>query len=97
MEAGKYNVPGVPNITGETIGYTFGASSGYVHLPTGAYGDTGTGNEYGFMAISGEQHTGEYGTFDASRCSVVYGSSDSVMPASADIPIALYLGNPAQI
>ena len=93
--AGKYNQPGIPNVTGETIGYTFGATSGYVHLPNGAYENVGTGAEYGYMMDSGQQHVGYYEIFNASLCSAIYGGSDSVMPASAEIPVALYLGRSA--
>jgi len=31
-------------------------------------------------------------TFDASRCNEQYGSSDTVMPASVDMVVGLYLG-----
>ena len=34
---------------------------------------------------------------DAAASSAVYGASDTVMPSSANLPVALYLGGPAQI
>lgn len=95
--AGKYNKPGVPNVTGETIGYTYGATSGYVHLPQGAYDNVGTGAEYGYMMVGGQQHVGHYEIFDASRCSAIYGGSDSIMPPSFEMPVALYLGRSAKV
>ena len=95
--AGKYNKPGVPNVTGETIGYTYGATSGYVHLPQGAYDNVGTGAEYGYMMVGGQQHVGYYEIFDASRCSAIYGGSDSIMPPSFEMPVALYLGRSAKV
>ena len=87
----------MPNVTGETIGYTYGATSGYVHLPQGAYDNVGTGAEYGYMMVGGQQHVGYYEIFDASRCSAIYGGSDSIMSPSFEMPVTLYLGRSAKV
>lgn len=49
-----------------------------------------TGGSYGQMHASynDSYHFG----FNASRCSDIYGASETVMPESVNIPIAIYLG-----
>ena len=89
--AGKYNEPGVPDITGGV--HTGGGSN-----------DSFTGAFYGqdVSLITGQHPTSASTNssnifFAASRVSPVYGASDTVMPASFDVPVALYLGRPAEI
>lgn len=88
---GKYNEPGVPDITGGV--HTGGGSN-----------DSFTGAFYGqdVSLITGQHPTSAPTNssnifFAASRVSPVYGASDTVMPASFDVPVALYLGRPAEI
>lgn len=96
--AGKYNAPGIPNITGgaensvnlgdlaQIVGYPL-VGALYPRLATqGANFQFGT-TDFGYFGLS----------FDASRSNAMYGSSDTVMPASADIPVALYLGRRAEV
>jgi len=89
--AGKYNEPGVPDITGGV--HTGGGSN-----------DSFTGAFYGqdVSLITGQHPTSAPTNssnifFAASRVSPVYGASDTVMPASFDVPVALYLGSPAEV
>lgn len=69
----NYNKPGLPNITG-----TFDGIDKYAGDPTGAFaieksikGATGNGTDY-------------IASFDASRCSAVYGNSETVQPPSSN-------------
>ena len=89
--AGKYNEPGAPDITGGV--HTGGGSN-----------DSFTGALYGqdVSLITGQHPTSAPTNssnifFAASRVSPVYGASDTVMPASFDVPVALYLGSPAEV
>lgn len=81
---GKFNVAGLPGITGSIE-------------------DTGTSIINGSGAFRSFYSSGhwegsviENGTdsfdFDASRSSAIYGASDTVMPESVDVTMALYLG-----
>lgn len=83
-EAGIFNQPGLPNITG---GWTGDFSSGhYGAFSSSQMSSFGIGNgSYGKMET----------TMDASRCSPIYGRATTVMPSSINQPIILYLGRPA--
>ena len=83
-EAGIFNQPGLPNITG---GWTGDLSSGhYGAFSSSQMSSFGIGNgSYGKMKT----------TMDASRCSPIYGRATTVMPSSINQPIILYLGRPA--
>ena len=83
-EAGIFNQPGLPNITG---GWTGDFSSGhYGAFSSYQMSSFGIGNgAYGKMQTS----------MDASRCSPIYGRAATVMPSSINQPIILYLGRPA--
>ncbi len=89
--AGKYNEPGVPDITGG------------VHTGGGSNEDfTGAFYRQDISLIAGQHPTSapinsSNFHFAASRVSHIYGASDTVMPASFDVPVALYLGRPAEI
>ena len=49
-----------------------------------------TGGSYGqFYASANDTY---HFDFNASRCSDIYGASETVMPESVNIPIAIYLG-----
>lgn len=50
----------------------------------------------GSISDSTTGHTGGI-VFAASKVSPIYGASGGVMPMSFEAPVALYLGNPAQI
>ena len=86
---GKYNEPGVPDITGG------------VHTGGGSNEDfTGAFYRQDISLIAGQHPTSapinsSNFRFAASRISHIYGASDTVMPPSANLSVALYLGSPA--
>ena len=86
--AGRYNAAGLPGIEGSVgawIRMTEG--TGAFYTPTEQAGNIG--NEE-FVTLT---YNAPKTTFDASRCNEQYGSSDTVMPASADLSMGLYLGS----
>ena len=84
--AGGTNRPGVPEIDGHL---NFGVSDG---VGTGAFRFI-NGASYGQLSPT---NTNIYSfDFAASRCSSIYGNSDTVMPASVNLPVCFYLGRPA--
>ena len=96
--AGGYNAPGLPNIQGVSSGdnclTTHVLSIGPVWtgpLRVG-YNLESAGEVYERRA---NPYEGLYGgmEFDASRANAIYGASPTVMPASVNLPVILYLGN----
>lgn len=98
--AGGYNAAGLPNIVGKLIAQP-GTDGVYEPIlsanivsqqgsltagGTGLFPSGGAGSQnvgYGEIAI------------DAMLSSVIYGGSTTVMPASVDLPVMMYLGIPA--
>ncbi len=83
-EIGQTIDAGIPNIVGaleggpdNSIGYATGA-----FRTDGNTSGTTEGSRFYFNNVS----------FDASRCSQIYGNSNTIMPASVNIPIIIYLG-----
>lgn len=83
--AGGYNKPGVPNISGAV-----NADGSYGSGSSGAFYRSGTSD-----SPNGQNRRAAMTYMDASRSSSVYGASPTVMPASANQPLCLYLGRPA--
>lgn len=83
--AGGYNKPGVPNISGAV-----NADGSYGSGSSGAFYRSGTSE-----APNGQNRQAAMTYMDASRSSSIYGASPTVMPASVDQPVCLYLGRPA--
>lgn len=89
--AGAYNAAGLPGATGRLLCegglwglYTPGDGTGVVFADS-------TGGIWGFQG--GPQSNFASGiNIDLSRASAVFGASNTVMPASADITVGLYLG-----
>lgn len=88
-EAGTHNAAGIPNATGA--------------FPTGAYFYPEHATKVFFSSTltsprpdGGTEQTARV-EMDLSRASDVYGGSDTVMPASINQPVCLYLGRPAQV
>lgn len=81
--AGGANAAGVPEISG---GVNFGVGNG------GGWGAFAFlyGGDYGQMSVA--SNAAYYFDFKASRSNDIYGSSETVMPESVNIPIAIYLG-----
>lgn len=86
--AGGTNRPGVPEIDGHlNFGVSDGVGTGAFRFMKGAsYGQLSSTNiaAYSF-------------NFAASRCSSIYGNSDTVMPQSVNQPVVIYLGRQAQV
>ena len=89
--AGGYNAPGVPNITG-----WFGnLAAQNVNMPDGGYAGAFKSNLeglFGGYGVVDEKTLFDGFSFDASRSNVIYGASSTVMPASVNLPTILYLG-----
>ena len=83
--AGGYNKPGVPNISGAV-----NADGSYGSGSSGAFYRSGTSE-----APNGQNRQAAMTYMDASRSSSTYGASPTVMPASVNQPVCLYLGRPA--
>ena len=83
---GQFNQPGLPNIVGNSQATTSSPVDGAFRresiIQAGAW--NGSGDPWRT-------------SFDASRCSSIYGTSDTVMPPSINQPVCLYLGRPAQV
>ena len=81
--SGAANAAGAPEISGDmTFCVNNGNGSGAFSFPYGgSYGqlDPVGGAAYHF-------------DFKASRCSGIYGTSETVMPKSVNVPIMIYLG-----
>ena len=96
--AGKYNIPGLPNVQGSCcVGFAEGQQGTFYH--TGAIsamgyviGMFGGGSVYDPTA----GHQGGI-KLDAALVSAIYGASTTVMPASSETPTALYLGRSSQV
>lgn len=93
---GKYNKPGAPNISGACcVGFTNGQQGTFYH--SGAISAAGyVVGMFGGGSIH-DPTAGHQGgiKLNAAASSAVYGASATIMPASAETPIALYLGRPA--
>ena len=95
--AGKHNPAGLPEAAGgiytadgyELLVANNVATTDGFRIKTGSAGQAspGTGQNIAITQIE----------FWASGCNSIYGASHTVMPPSADIPVALYLGRPAQV
>ena len=91
MTAGTYNKAGVPNFPGKIFltKFLFGPES------SGPFRVDGDANSFPTSGASG----GGYAQlkFDPSLVSDVYGGAQTVMPASINQPVCLYLGRPAKV
>ena len=91
MTAGTYNKAGVPNFPGKIFltKFLFGPES------SGPFRVDGDANSFPTSGASG----GGYAQlkFDPSLVSDGYGGAQTVMPASINQPVCLYLGRPAKV
>lgn len=100
--AGKHNAAGLPNVTGElasgqnqsndpaAVASNGGANNAFTNGGATAHSKatiTTTATVRNSISIS----------FLASRSNGIYGASTTVMPASVETPIALYLGRPTKV
>ena len=95
---GKYNKPGAPNISGSCcIGFTNGQQGTFYH--SGAISAAGyVVGMFGGGSIH-DPTAGHQGgiKLNAAASSAVYGASATIMPASVETPLALYLGRAAEV
>lgn len=84
--AGNYVAPGLPNITGDfnTGGVWTRYASGAFKVPTAEVGGDGPSGNGSYQT--------RY-TFDASRSSSVYGSSQTVQPPATEMYLYFFVGN----
>lgn len=92
--AGWYNAPGVPNITGEMFGVRR-----IDQIKNESANSAIDWNSYDTSVVINQTaaKTPADISFKASRSNRVYGSSTTVMPPSANLPVALYLGIHAEV
>ena len=98
--AGGYNAPGLPNIQGVSGGdnclttHVLSIGSVWTGPLRVGYNLESAGEVYERRA---NPYEGLYGgmQFDASRANAIYGASQTVMPASINLSVILYLGNSA--
>ena len=95
-EAGKYNTPGLPEVSGAFgVRGTMIIDNSIIEA-NGAFRITETSYDVNYASFQVSSNLSSQGcTFEASRNNTIYGASPTVMPASVDIPICLYLGLPA--
>lgn len=90
---GAYNAPGLPDIVGSAgVGGNLGTS--YELCMDGNSGALGAKSEKTIHSYASQTVDNTYGglSFAASQSSSLYGSSNTVMPASVDMTVGLYLG-----
>ena len=89
--AGGYNIPGLPDIEGSLAGADFDGDSSEAFK--GAFQSTGWTDPG--MAASGTHKIERAVAFRASLSNPIYGASATVIPASVNLPVMLYLGKSA--
>ena len=95
---GRFNPAGLPNITG-TAGIGGNMGSSYELCIMGSSGALNANGDKGIHSYSSTSADNTYGglSFNASAASPYYGASSTVMPDSADLFMAIYLGCPAEV
>ena len=88
-ESGRCNAPGLPELLGGFSAYTFDAG-----MPWQAITSVDSGMNALTIGSSGGTRYNAF-TFRASLSNTIYGASPTVMPASVNLPVILYLGIPA--
>ena len=88
-ESGRCNAPGLPELLGGFSAYTFDAG-----MPWQAITSVDSGMNALTTGSSGGTRYNAF-TFRASLSNTIYGASPTVMPASVNLPVILYLGIPA--
>ena len=94
-DAGGYNAPGLPNVVGEWSNFNVPIISVPAPLPSGAIRLSNSANVNSTLTIGGSGYVWDGMSLEASRSNFIYGGSDTVMPASVNLPVILYLGIPA--
>ena len=94
-DAGGYNAPGLPNVVGEWSNFNVPIISVPAPPPSGAIRLANSANVNSTLTIGGSGYVWDGMALEASRSNFIYGGSDTVMPASVNLPVILYLGIPA--
>ena len=94
-DAGGYNAPGLPNVVGEWSNFNVPIISVPAPLPSGAIRLSNSANGNSALTTGGTGYIWDGMSLEASRSNFIYGGSDTVMPASVNLPVILYLGIPA--
>lgn len=91
--AGRYNTPSLPNATGYSNGSTDNPKS---TSATGAFYDAYlVADNLAYATYDNLQNKLSVPGIDLSKSNSIFGSSNTVMPASVDITVGLYLGRSA--
>ena len=90
-----YNAPGLPNVVGEWSNFNVPIISVPAPLPSGAIRLLNSANGNSTLTTGGTGYIWDGMSLEASRANFIYGGSDTVMPASVNLPVILYLGIPA--
>ena len=88
---GKFNAAGLPDLEGKMYAGTYND-----YTTSGAFYTSGLPHLIHTLS-GGSIFGGEYFYFEASRYNAIFGSCNTVMPASADISSGIYLGRPAEV
>lgn len=92
---GGYNAPGLPDISGSFgVRGTMIIDNSIIEA-NGAFRITETSYDVNYASFQVSSNLSSQGcTFYASRNNAIYGSSPTVMPASVNLPVCIYLGIP---
>ena len=92
-ESGRYNAPGLPEVSGSFgVRGTMIIDNSIIEA-NGAFRITETSYDVDYASFQVSSNLSSQGcTFHSPRNNTIYGASPTVMPASVDIPICLYLG-----
>ena len=95
-EAGVHHDAGLPEISGSFAVRGTMINDNSVLETTGAFLYTTTSYDERFASFQVSSNLSSQGcTFNAARNNTIYGASPTVMPASVNLPVILYLGIPA--
>lgn len=95
-EAGVHHDAGLPEISGSFAVRGTMINDNSVLETTGAFLYTNTSYDERFASFQVSSNLSSQGcTFNAARNNTIYGASPTVMPASVNLPVILYLGIPA--
>lgn len=100
---GAYNAPGLPDITGRVhLGSMRLDGTNMIVIgpvdASGCFGQSGSLDGYPASPLTSEtSHFYRYVSFAASKSSQEYGAQSTIMPASVDMKMGIYLGKTSQV
>ncbi len=89
---GGYNAPGLPNVMGEWSNFNVPIISVPASLPSGAIRLLNSACVNSTLTTGGSGYVWDGMALEASSSNSIYGGSDTVMPASVNLPVILYIG-----